>query len=274
MIRLTLLLLLFSSYSLHADVCIPRWSVLVDNNNARYDGDLVRIPIIVQTPNADGLCGASSIRISVQNNARIFVKGNKTELEGFVTSESGGQTVDARSREIVVSFVRASRQMTLWLNFNSLNSAPAGVYSNYIDFSLLGVGNSSPVRKQMRLEVPEFVSLTLQGYESRNPVVKLGKLETGQSHQFNLQLETNVAVEISVDSKNGVLKHVNGTSTIPYQVFLGNRLVKFGQKWQVHFSHRQGLRQTQNLRLKIGDTSRSAAGDYSDTLVIHATARP
>ncbi|GEA60839.1 spore coat protein U domain-containing protein [Vibrio comitans] len=272
--RLLLLLLLVASSSLQADICVPRWAVVVDNNSARYDGDRVRIPIILQTLGADALCGASGISISVQNNARIFVKSNKGELEGFITSESGSLSVNVKSREITVLFNRALRQVTLWLNFTALDTAPAGNYSNYIDFSLLGRRSSSPVRKQVRLNIPEFVSLSLQGYEGRNPVLKLGDLETGQTHQFNLQLETNAAVEISVDSKNGKLKHNKGMSTIHYQVFLDNKLVKFGEKWQVDFSQRQRVRQTQNLRLKIGDTSRSAAGDYSDTLIIHATARP
>jgi len=171
----------------------------------------------------------------------------------------------------------------------SLNTLPAdGGYQQYIDLSadsLPGANNDGgppafTQRVDLDLQVAPSAVVSLRGQFSRgrggDATIDLGDLSPGpvQGAGVSLYVQSTRGYALSLSSaNNGRLVHGASGWSVPYTVTLDNHAFNFTNTAPLQVASRNVARQDiLPMSFTIGDTSRVAAGDYSDVITIQVEA--
>ncbi|GAM58961.1 hypothetical protein JCM19231_538 [Vibrio ishigakensis] len=274
MIRLTSLLLgLLISGVVLAKPCDGRWNVKVENTNVSYVGEKARIPIFIQTARTIRECNPQGIYIRSTVNSGVSLQSSNALLSGWISDSTGGRT-GIKTNQGVIYPLSLGENTKLWLEVPNALSGSPGTYSSQLTFSIVGIDGPKPIAGRAQLRVAPYVELKVNGQGSKKTVVNFGRLKTNQIKLLNLHFRSNSNVGITFDAEHEKLQHNKiSTAYVPYSLYLNNKKLNF--KTTVLLSDLgRGKTTNKQLKIKIGDTSNSHAGSYSETITITASARP
>lgn len=123
------------------------------------------------------------------------------------------------------------------------------------------------------------VQANFAGLDGGSPTLAtlaLGELSTGLERSIGLQLRSNTDVDVTVTSMNrGTLVRKGGGGEIPYDITIGNRAINLRQidEIKLQLGDDSTRLKTRQINVKIGDTARSRAGTYDDTITFRVSAR-
>lgn len=134
------------------------------------------------------------------------------------------------------------------------------------------VGISVLIEKLIKLSLIDLGGVFVDGATTKS--IDFGKLTTGEVSRFNMALQTNAGFSVTLSSANaGNLKHVTGTSLIPYTVEVNGSGADLTGATPVTSGGGQtslnGL--IYPVKITVGSIPASSlAGNYSDVITITA----
>lgn len=271
-VALVVVLCVSSGFAI-AEPCGGRWNIKVENSNVSYVGERARIPIFIQASSSLRQCAKQGIYIRSTVKQGVQLQSNNALLTGWISDSSGGQTGFLTSSGVIFPF-SLGEQTKLWLEVpNALSSSP-GMYTSQLTFSVVGVESVKAIAKRAQLRISPFVELKVNGKGTTRTIVNFGTLKTNQVKTLNLHFRSNTNVGLKFDADYEKLQHKKlQSSFVSYSLYLNNRKVDFENTVMLPRVS-QGKSTSKQLKIRIGDTSQSRAGTYSDTITITATARP
>lgn len=189
----------------------------------------------------------------------------------------------------------ADGRLNLFLIVDGGSQPRAGEYSETLRAELRPLGSHrSTAETQLSLAafVPAHVQAYLAGVPGAGGVYTLdfAELSTGETGTAALRVRATADIDVTVTSENGGrLMHEAGASAIPYTVRIGSETLDLGasaagaapRRTEARFGQHHGGGHDDDdaagldapLEIRIGDTTRAAAGQYHDRITITVSAR-
>ncbi len=145
------------------------------------------------------------------------------------------------------------------------------------DLTSYRLADSRTVKIRTQVAAVVEVSLSdgggLRDLAGARSVLDFGRLETGETKYFRIEVKTNSGYDITLESEHrGALRLADGTasSRVPYTLALGGLALDLGAAVSLPFS---SARPSHRFAVTIGRIGNALSGRYQDNILVTVTAR-